>query len=140
MTDRILAVEIAPRKGLIDQRRLRLPLTILFSERTSKQERDAHRLVVPVAHRQHICTADSIGRPSWTTGDDETQVASNATEWQWADRRGRDDSRSPANALDESLVKRGNLLIRAVFNLGQRYLHRQQILPIEPGVKVQQPV
>src|SRR5215510_752754 len=133
MTDRILAVEIAPRKGLIDQRRLRPPLTILFSERTSKQERDAHRLDVPVAHIQHIRIAGG-GLCCWTTGDAETQVASHATEWQWADRRGRDDSRSPANALDESLVKRGNLLIRAVFHLGQRYLHRQQILPIEPGV------
>src|SRR5215813_6751570 len=79
MTDRILAVEIAPRKGLIDQRRLWPPLTILFSERTSEQERDAHRLDVPIAHRQHICIATSIGRPCRTTGDAESQEASRAT-------------------------------------------------------------
>src|SRR5262249_16573090 len=82
MTDRILAVERASRKGLIDQRRLRPPLGILFSERMSEQERDAHRLNVPIAHKQHICIAAGIGRSRRTTGDAESQEASPANEWQ----------------------------------------------------------
>src|SRR5262245_840688 len=140
MTDRILAVEIASRKGLIDQHRLRPSLAILFGERTSKQERDAHRLDVPIANSQYICIAAGAGRSRLTAGDAETQEASRATEWQRSDSRSRDNSRNPANALEELLVKRGNLLIRAIFHLGQRYSHRQQILPIEPGVEVQQSV
>src|SRR5262249_15495174 len=79
-TDRILVAEIAPRKRLIDQRRLRAVPAIQFGERTSEQERDAHRLDVSVADGHHTCIPP-IGTPI----DTESQEAADATEWQRAD-------------------------------------------------------